>query len=472
MDDIFIPSSEAICVELFRRGDFSFITDNDVTGQCHLKQLQALQVLTDKCTNEFLYGGAAGGAKSWTGCAWLAFMSKAYPGTRWFIGREELKRLRDSTLQTFFKVCKAYHITGWEYKSQDHYILFDNGSRIDLLDLKYLPADELYERYGSIEYTGGWIEEGGEVNFGAYDTLKSRVGRHLNDKYGIPRKLFVTCNPKKNWLYRYFFEPFTKGQLPDNRKFLQALVQDNPFRESGYVEGLESLTDKSKKERLLRGNWNYEDDPSVLMDYPHVTACFINDHVLTGKRYLTIDVARYGEDKTVIIVWSGLRAEKIIKLSKKGIGDINTEVLKLQKEYQISKINTIADDDGIGGGLVDINKCLGFVNNASPVMQGKQENYSNLRSQCYFKLAEVVNEGELYIKSDSSEEEDLIAQELGAIKKKNPDSDEKKISIISREEIKQLIGRSPDYASALMMRMRFLLTKSPGGPRIHIPQQN
>lgn len=45
--------------------------------------------------------------------------------------------------------------------------------RIDFLDLQYKPSDPLYERYGSIEFTGGWIEEGGEVNFGAY-TIPSR----------------------------------------------------------------------------------------------------------------------------------------------------------------------------------------------------------------------------------------------------------------------------------------------------------
>jgi hypothetical protein len=151
-------------IDLFKRGLFGFIVERE--GARHNKQDEALRILTDDTTVEFLYGGAAGGAKSWTGCTWLAFMCLSYPGTKWFIGREELKRLRESTLITFFKVCNKYGIrrdVDFKYNGSDHFIQFSNGSRIDLLDLRYLPSDPLYERYGSVEYTGGWIEEGGEV---------------------------------------------------------------------------------------------------------------------------------------------------------------------------------------------------------------------------------------------------------------------------------------------------------------------
>jgi phage terminase large subunit len=56
---------------------FDFITV--VNGKKHLKQEEALYLLTDDVTEELLYGGAAGGAKSWTGAAWLAMMCLSYP---------------------------------------------------------------------------------------------------------------------------------------------------------------------------------------------------------------------------------------------------------------------------------------------------------------------------------------------------------------------------------------------------------
>jgi hypothetical protein len=129
----------------FKRGVFDFITkkvnENGKVDE-HAKQLQALKYLTDNETEEFAYGGAAGGAKSWTGCVWLLFMCNAYSDTKWFIGREELTRLKASTLVTFRKVAKAYGFkenVDYKYQGQEHYLQFANGSRIDLLDLKYQP---------------------------------------------------------------------------------------------------------------------------------------------------------------------------------------------------------------------------------------------------------------------------------------------------------------------------------------------
>ena len=212
-----VPMALAVKMELWRRGCFDFITTRD--GKKHEKQSLALQILTDEDHVEILYGGAAGGAKSWTGAVWLLFMCLCYAGTKWFVGRAELKRITQSTYITFKRVAKMYGVPDdlWKYNGQLNYIEFWNGSRIDFLDLKYIPSDPLYERYGSIEFTGGWIEEGGEVNFGAYDTLKTRVGRCLNAELGLKRKLFITCNPKKNWMYDTFYKPWKTGVLLEYR---------------------------------------------------------------------------------------------------------------------------------------------------------------------------------------------------------------------------------------------------------------
>lgn len=444
--------------EMFRRGRFDFITRT--TRGFHARQDEALHILTDDQHTEVLYGGAAGGAKSWTGCSWLLLMCLLYPGSRWFIGREELKRLRESTLITFFKVCKAYGVqrdVDFKYNGQDHYILFANGSRIDLLDLRYLPSDPLYERYGSVEYTGGWIEEGGEVNFGAYDTLKTRIGRHMNDKYGLLRKLLITCNPKKNWMYSIFYKPYMTGTLPAHQAYLPALVQDNPFIERDYIDALKSTTDKVKRERLLKGNWDYDDNPNALCSYDNIREIFHpKPDNRTGVMFLTADVARYGSDKARICVWDGLEVVEQISFDKCSTTELSTCILSLMRKWNIPRHQIIADDDGVGGGVVDECGIKGFVNGSSPE---NEENYANLQAQCAYKLAERINRFEVSFDCELSEaQKDEITQELEQLQTWNVDND-RKLFIKPKDEIKQDIGRSPDWRDVLLMRSWFDVKK-------------
>jgi len=441
-------------VELFKRNEFDFITV--INGKKHEKQEEALHVLTDSNHVEFLYGGAAGGAKSWTGCAWLALSCEAYPGTKWFIGREELKRLRESTLITFFKVCSMYGIRrdiDYKYNGQDHYIEFMKGSRIDLLDLRYLPSDMLYERYGSTEYTGGWIEEGGEVNFGAYDTLKTRIGRHMNDKYSLLRKLFITCNPKKNWMYITFYKPDRNDTLPEHMKYLPCLVHDNPFIEGGYIDALKSTSDKAKKERLLKGNWEYDDNPNALCDHDTILEIFKNSlGVKTGKKYLTADIARFGADKAIVCVWDGyvIIDYRVFDMSK--TTDIQNCIEHFRSKYRIPKNRCIADEDGVGGGVVDNCGILGFVNNSSPF---DDENYENLQSQCGYKLAEMINDHIVGVDIDlSAGEIEEITEDLEQLQTWDVDND-KKLKLKPKSEIKIDIMRSPDWRDVFLMRSYF-----------------
>lgn len=449
------------CLTMFNRGHFDFITKTD-KGH-HKPQHEALKLLTDDVTEEFVYGGAAGGAKSWTGCVWLLFMCLAYPDSKWFIGREELKRITESTLITFFKVAKFYGAEGlFKYNGQKNFLLFKNGSRIDLLELKYLPRDPLYERFGSTEYTGGWIEEGGEINYGAFEVLRTRVGRHYNDKFGVLAKIFVTCNPKKNWLYNEFYKPFKSGQLKKGlRRFLQAFVQDNPFIESGYIERLLRTKDKSKKERLLKGNWDYDDNPYALCEYDNITAVFENDHVKKdGKMYITADIARFGSDWARIGVWDGWDLIEIVSFATSATTDIQSAIDVLRVKYQIQKHNCIADEDGVGGGVVDNCGIKGFLNNGKPLKEvitdkfKEVPNYENLQTQCLFKLAERINEGSINISADvSPHDKEQIIEELTTIERDPRNT--KKLSLTKKAYIKENIGRSPDWRDMLLMRSYF-----------------
>jgi len=441
-------------MELYRRGNYDFITKRD--GKDHKKQAQALVILNDNRHTAILYGGAAGGAKTWTGSVDLTFKSLVYPGTRWFIGRNTLKSLRDSTLVTFYKTSGTYGLINglhYKYHGTDNYIEFFNGSRIQLLDLEYKPSDPFYERYGSSEFTGGWIEEGGEVNFGAYDTLKTRIGRHLNDKYGLIGKIFITCNPKKNWLYSEFYKPSKDGTLSENMIFLSCLIQDNPFVEKDYIKILESTADKTRKERLLKGNWDYDDNPNAMCDYDAIQAIFKNDLAKrTGEMFLTADIARFGSDKARIAVWDNWSVIEHISFDVSKTTQIQQAITHLRQKYRIGKKQSIADEDGVGGGVVDNCGIIGFTNNGRPF---DGENYQNLQSQCGYKLAEKINSAEMSIDCDlSQEDKECITNELQQLQTYDVDSDGK-LKIKPKELIKQDIGHSPDWRDLFLMRSYF-----------------
>lgn len=460
------PDEVKAAIDLWKLNDFRFIVD--VNGKLHEKQNEALCILTDGETEELGYGGAAGGAKSWTGCCWVLFMAAAYPDTKWFIGREELTRLLQSTYITFGKVANKYGFRrdiDWKYNGQYHFIQLANGSRIDLLDVKFLPRDEYYERFGSLEYTGGWLEEGGEVHFGAYDTLRSRVGRHNNDKYGILGKLFVTLNPKKNWCHNVFWKPFKSKTLPENTKFLQALVTDNPFIDTGYIDKLRGIKDKVRRQRLLHGNFDYDDDDKALMDYDSITDLFVNQHVESGEKFITGDIARFGADKTVIILWSGWRVMEIHTLYHKKTTEVAAFIRELANKYGVPMSRVVVDEDGVGGGVVDELSCKGFVNGSSPLPEpetpkdkGKKvkPNYLNLRSQCYYRLSFRVVEKKIYILCEDYEVREMIMDEMEQVKKKDVDND-KRLQVVQKKDMKEMLGRSPDYADAIMMRDFFEL---------------
>ncbi len=458
--EVSVPIDVAIKVECFRRGLFDFVTVRD--DKKHEKQEQALSVLMDNSHTEFLYGGAAGGAKSWTGAVWEIFMCLAYPETRYFVGRAVLKRLMESTLPTFHKVFKAYDIPSslYRFNGSANYFRFYNGSRIDFVSLERTPSDPFFENLGSMEFTSGWIEEGGEVCFDAYDTLRTRIHRQNNREYGILGKLFVTCNPKKNWLYRLFYEPWKKGTLIDKKYYMPCLVQENPFIDPEYIERLKEVGDKTKKERLLKGNWDYEDNPNALCQFDDITAMFGNKIGKDdGVYYLTADIARFGSDHARIIVWRGWTWVEVHSFDVSSTTEQQNCILHLMKKYRIANTCAICDEDGVGGGVMDNCGILGFKNNGTPFPKPTsyfKENYQNLQTQCGYKLAEHINNHDLCIPLDlvSEKDKEEITDEINQLQTWNAGSDGK-LQLKPKREIKEDLGRSPDWRDAMLMRCYF-----------------
>ena len=416
-----------------------------------LTQGKAIEYLFDKQTTEVLFGGAAGGGKSWVGCSWLILLCIKYPKTRYLMGRSKLDSLKKTTLNTFFEVCQTWGIIAnkhYNFNAGSNIIKFYNDSEIILKDLFLYPSDRNFDSLGSLEITAAFIDEANQITEKAKNIVASRM-RYKLDDYGIIPKLLMTCNPAKNWVYTQYYKPSKEGVQKPHRKFIQSLVDDNKFISKHYKTQLLTL-DELSKQRLLFGNWEYDATKDSLIEYDAI----INLFSQTGKqgdKYLSCDVARFGSDKTVIMYWEGLHIKKIKTLLKSAINEVVNEIRLLQQQYAVRLTNIIVDEDGVGGGVKDYMRCRGFVNNSKAL---KGENYQNLKTQCYYKLADMVNTAQIGIDCKDVNIKNNIIEELEQVRTKDADKDNK-LQIIPKETVKDIIGRSPDYADALAMRMFF-----------------
>jgi phage terminase large subunit len=423
------------------------------------KQTIALDTLEDQTTTELIFGGGAGGGKSILGAYWILKSCLKYPQTRWVIGRNSLKTLKETTLNSLWQVCALQGVKTnihFKYNAQTNIITFQNGSEIYLKDLGYYPSDPNFDELGSLEITGAFVDECNQITEKAWLVLKSRI-RHNLDRYGLIPKILGSCNPSKNWVYMNYFSPFKRGELPAHKKFIQALVTDNPEISKHYRENLLTL-DKASKERLLHGNWEYSDDPAVLIEQDAIYDLFTNNHVLpTSKKYISADLAMQGRDKFVCGVWDGFVCNIAIDEGQSTGKSIEESLQKLMIKHSVPRSHTVADSDGLGNYLVSYLEGIKTFHGNGKAYDAE---YQNIKAECGYKLAEMVNNRQIRIICNDSQKQAII-EELGVLKRDKVDNDEAKKQIIPKNEMKELINRSPDYLDMLLMRMLFEVKPEP-----------
>lgn len=180
--------------------------------------------------------------------------------------------------------------------------------------------------------------------------------------------------------------------------------------------------------------------------------------VADGDWFLSVDVARFGRDKTIVGVWNGLRLVDLIDYTHQDLVTTAASIDNIARLHRIGRSRIVVDEGGVGGGVVDILKgCVPF-NGAGKVIDatGKASNYGNLRSQCYYVLADHVNDRAIAIDPELSAYRVDLSMELEAIRR-HEDMAEGKLKVVPKDDIKAALGRSPDLADVLMMRMLFEL---------------
>jgi len=371
-------------------------------------------------------------------------------------------------ITSFFELCTLHGLkpnVHYTYNGQDHVIKWYNGSQTILMDLADMPSDPDFQRFGSIEITDYFVDEVAEVSKRCIDILQSRVRYKLiNDR---PKGL-MTCNPSKGWLYNDFYYANLKGELRNDRAFVQALPTDNPYISQTYLENLQKLPEYDRK-RLLEGNWEFDDDSDKLFNTENLLRMFRNEVINEGKKYITADIARFGKDRTIIIVWEGLTIIDIIELNRAALDEVVNKIRLTCQQHSILLQDVVCDEDGVGGGVVDhLYGVKGFVANSRAIptaneirmRQSRVEsslipkiNFKNLKSQSAFKLAELLNDHK--IRFDTIDYRDEIIEDLSALLKQKDIDSEGKLTIIPKDDVKAVIARSPDVGDTIIFRMFF-----------------
>ena len=416
------------------------------------KQSETFKILLDNVHTEILYGGAKGSGKSYLGVTWVVYMCLTYPSIRALIGRTVLTQLRVTTIKTLLELLKDCGIKPEEhytYNQQSNELRFYNGSEIVFRDLSYNPSDPNYDSLGGLELTIAFIDEVAQVSRTAYDVVRSLL-RYKTKEYNLTPKLFMSCNPSQSWLKQEFYLPHTNGTLDTHKIFIQALPTDNPNLPQSYLDILKSLPPKQMR-RLYLGDWNYESLEDSLFDFDLISsAVFKNVPNENEKKYLSLDCARFGSDRSVATIWVGNVITEILVYTKLSTTELTSEIRLLLQKYKIHINNVIVDSDGVGGGVADqLKGCVNFVNNSSPL---HGQNFSNLKSQSYVKLADMFKEGNISLNIMDPNIVDELTQELLSVRLKDIDKDNK-VAVQSKDEMKKILGKSPDLSDSVMMKM-------------------
>lgn len=229
---------------------------------------------------EVLYGGAAGGGKSYGLLAnALEFIHR--PACRVLILRKTIDELEELIWKSKDLYLKAFPKA--EYKKSDRIWEFPSGGTITF---DYLDKDEDVTRYQGQSFTLICFDELTHWhNSYAWDYLRSRL-RTTDPEIKVYMR--ATTNPGgrgSDWVKKMFVEPEQPGvafwardqetgkilRYPANhplkanrplfrRRFIPARLQDNPYlwKDGEYEKQLLALPEIERK-RLLEGDWDVSD---------------------------------------------------------------------------------------------------------------------------------------------------------------------------------------------------------------------
>lgn len=209
--------------------------------------------------DEVLFGGAAGGGKSYGQLADALLFALKYPGSCQLILRRTFPELEHSLIMNSVLI---YPPAVCRYRASDRKWFFANGS---IIEFGYCAAETDVLRYQGAEYDIVRFDELTHFTENQYTYLLSRV-RGTN---GYPKQVKSSTNPGgigHNWVKARFIDGAAAGEvqttdLGTKRLFIPSFVQDNKFlmnSDGEYINRLKQLPENERR-ALLYGEWDIFD---------------------------------------------------------------------------------------------------------------------------------------------------------------------------------------------------------------------
>lgn len=248
-------------------------------------------------------------------------------------------------------------------------------------------------------------------------------------------------------------------------------TEDNPFIPTEEIEKAEDeLNYQTFRQEILA---EYVDSQGALFNYTSTVDVFSNTIDKIDRKYLIVDIAGDGSDKTKFSFWEGLeeyRRETFTRLNTESIID---KIRDYAKEDKIPYSQIAVDAIGIGEGVATSSMLDGIIGFKSSYQAIKTDqdivrlpnvsytsiapmvsDYKNLRSQCIFTLSSLVNNHKIASRVEGKDKENII-EELTAYQDASQ-GDGKRFAT-PKEDIKDILGRSPDDSDTWVMRMYFVI---------------
>lgn len=268
-------------------------------------------------------------------------------------------------------------------------------------------------------------------------------------------------------------------------------TEDNPFISREELKKAKDELDYNTYMQEYEAE--YLDNKGALFSFTALVDVFTNTVTKDNQKYLIIDVAEDGTDKWVFSYWEGLE-EYLREEYNLAQHDARDKIRERASEHRIPFSHILVDAIGVGSNLPSeplLVGIIGYKSSYSPIKTDIDivklpnvsytkdaplvSDYANLRSQCVFTLADLCNNHKIASRVTGKAKEHIL-EEL-PIYQDASKGDGKRFAT-PKEDVKAIIGHSPDNSDTWIMRMYFVIKErmipeqSEEGSRVILTQSN